>query len=89
MMKEWPTKNKDLKLAKFFIEKFALSKGEKSHIGMFEMFTNLENKSIDFQLSPWVVAMTLQFQKQYGIDQGEWVARKILTLCFTQHEQIH
>ena len=89
MNNEWPTKTKDLKTARFFIELYAINQGEESNIGLFEVSTNLSNKSLDLNVSPWVLAMTQEFQKQYGIEQGEWVARKILTLCFTQNHIIH
>jgi hypothetical protein len=88
-MNEWPTKSQDIKLARLFIEFYALSNGDSQSIGMFEIHTNIVNKSFDIQLAPWVLAMTLHFQKQYGIEKGEWIARKILTLCFTKDEQVH
>jgi hypothetical protein len=88
-MNEWPTKSQDIKLARLFIEFYAVSNGDTQSIGMFEIQTNITNKSFDIQLSPWVLAMTIHFQKQYGIEKGEWIARKILTLCLTKDEQIH
>jgi hypothetical protein len=89
MHDDWPTKLKDLKLARFFIELYAVNFEEQKNIGLFEIHTDLVNKSLDFQVSPWVLAMTQEFQKLYGLEQGEWVARKVLTLCFTQEQTIH
>lgn len=89
MSNDWPTKLKDIKLARFFIELYALNFETTTSIGLFEINTNLVKKTINLQVSPWVIAMTQEFQKLYGIEQGEWVARKILTLCFTQEQTIH
>jgi hypothetical protein len=89
MHDDWPTKLKDLKLARFFIELYAVNFEEQKNIGLFEIHANLVNKSLDFQVSPWVLAMTQEFQNLYGLEQGEWVARKVLTLCFTQEQTIH
>jgi hypothetical protein len=88
-MSDWPTKNKDLETARVFIENYALSKGESKAIGMFEITTNLEKKVFDLQLSPWVLAMTIYFQKEYGIEEGEKIARRVITTCLIQGKQIH
>ncbi len=88
-MSDWPTKTKDLETARIFIENYAHSKGESEAIGMFEITTDIDKKAFDLQLSPWVLAMTIHFQKQYGIDEGEKIARRVITLCLTQGKQIH
>jgi hypothetical protein len=88
-MSDWPTKHKDLAVAQVFIENYALSKGQTSSIGLFEVHANVQKKCFDMQLAPWVLAMTIHFQKQYGIEAGEQISRKILTHCLTQGQNIH
>jgi hypothetical protein len=89
-MGDWPTKSKDLNLAQSFIDWYANSIGRSSaSIGLFEVVADIQNKKMDLKLSPWVLAMTLYFQKIYGLEQGELISRKILTLYFTQDQSIH
>jgi hypothetical protein len=88
-MSDWPTKHKDLLVAKSFIEGYASYIGQVGNVGLFEVVADIQKKTLDLKLSPWVLAMTLHFQKLYGMEQGELVARKILTLYFTQGQKIH
>lgn len=85
-MVDWPTKKKDLKVAEMFAQSY--QKGS-AHIGIFEVLTDIEQKKLEWGLSPWVKAMTQYFQNLYGIEQGEQVVRKILTLYFVQGHTIH
>ena len=89
-MSSWPTKQKDLKVAKSFIDGYAQFVGRKiESVGLFEVVADIAKKSLELKLSPWVIAMTLHFQKIYGNTQGEEITRKILTLYFTQGQTIH
>ena len=88
-MTDWPTKQKDLAAARVFIENYAIAKGQPTSIGLIEVHANLQKKSFDLQLAPWVLAMTIHFQKQYGLESGEKISRKILTHCLTQGQNIH
>ena len=89
-MSDWPTKSKDLNLAQSFIDGYAHFIGRTSGtIGLFEVVADIPCKKLELKLSPWVMAMTLHFQKIYGLEQGELVTRKVLTLYFTQGQTIH
>ncbi|HBB53499.1 MAG TPA: hypothetical protein DCZ80_06320 [Legionellales bacterium] len=89
-MSSWPTKHKDLKVAKSFIDGYAQYVGRQSEgVGLFEVVADIAKKSLELKLSPWVIAMTLHFQKIYGNEQGEVISRKILSLYFTQGQTIH
>jgi hypothetical protein len=88
-MHDWPTKTKDLLMTKLFIEQYASTMGLDQAVGMIEIITNLQDKRFELKLAPWVTAITLHFQKQYGPDEGEKIARKVLTLCLTQGQIIH
>jgi hypothetical protein len=88
-MHDWPTKTKDLLITKIYIERYASSLGLKNSIGIFEVTTNLEKKCFEVKLSPWVMAITHHFEKQYGCEQGQIIARKVITLCLTQDQTIH
>ncbi len=89
-MNDWPTKKKDLKVARDIIESYAKSyQLQAQTIGVFEVVTDIHQKKLEWGLSPWVMAMTTYFQNLYGIEQGELVVRKILTLYFVQGQTLH
>ncbi len=88
-MSDWPTKHRDLLVAKSFIEGYASYVGQTQGVGLFEVVVDIHNKTLEMKLSPWVTAMTLHFQKLYGWEKGERVSRKVLTLYFTQGHSIH
>ncbi len=88
-MHDWPTKTKDLLITKLYIEQYASALGLKESIGIFEVTTNLQKKAFEIKLAPWVMAITLHFQKQYGKQEGENIARKVLTHCLIQDQTIH
>lgn len=85
-MQDWPTKAKDIKLAQKMIERYAQ---KQAMLGFFELLLTPGRKSFDMQLSPWIIALTLQFQDIYGTDQGQQVARKIFSLCIRQGHTLH
>lgn len=88
-MHDWPTKIKDLLTAKFYIEQYASNQGVKDAIGIFEVNTNLDKKCFEIQLSPWVEAIIGHFEHQYGVEEGQQIARKVISLCFTQGHTVH
>ena len=87
-MQDWPTKAKDIKLARRMIANYAQTQGQQM-LGLFELVLTPGRKSFDIQLSPWIIALTLQFQDIYGADHGQWVARKVLSLCIRQGQTLH
>ena len=87
-MQDWPTKARDMKLARQMIEAYAQKQGQEM-IGLFEFVLTPGRKSFDIQLSPWIIALTLQFQDIYGTEQGQWVSRKVLSLCIRQGHTLH
>ena len=88
-MQDWPTKTEDLLITRLYIEHYAASMGLNHSIGIVEVITNLQDKRFEFQLAPWVTAITLHFKNQYGLEQGEIIARRVMTLCLTQGQTIH
>lgn len=88
-MNDWPTKKKDIRLAQFYIERYARSHDLDERIGIFEIKVNSSQKSMDIQLSPWVVEMTANFIQLYGAEKGEAIARRILSLQLIAGQRIH
>lgn len=44
---------------------------------------------MSFRLSGWVVALAKHFNSVYGVDQGDFVIRQVITRCFTQGQTLH
>ena len=88
-MKDWPTKKKDLKLAQFFIQRYASTHAMDDRIGIFEVKVNTFKKTMNIQLSQWVIEMTAYFIQQYGIEKGETIARRILSMQFIAGQSVH
>ncbi len=87
-MQEWPTKAKDTRLGRQMIETYAQKKGQ-DMVGLFELVFTPGSKAFDIQLSPWIIALTLQFKDIYGPDHGEWVVRKVISFCIRQGQTLH
>ncbi|NBX85605.1 MAG: hypothetical protein EBQ95_08395 [Gammaproteobacteria bacterium] len=88
-MKDWPTKKKDLKLAQFFIQRYASTHDMDERIGIFEVKVNTFKKTMNIQLSQWVIEMTAYFIHQYGAVKGETIARRILSMQFIAGQSVH
>lgn len=88
-MSDWPTKKKDLRLAQFFIQRYAKNHALEERVGIFEIKVDPLKKSMDVQLSPWVVEMTASFIQQYGPEKGEAISRRILSLQFIAGQKVH
>ena len=85
-MHDWSTKAKDIELARQIIERYVQFQPV---LGFFEILLIPGRKSFDIQLSPWIIALTLQFQDIYGAEQGQLVARKVFSLCIRQGQTLH
>lgn len=88
MSRNWPTKQKDIELARIIIENHA---GENKHdaLGLFELIVNEKEKRINFQLSSWVLLLAKHFQKLYGAEQGDQVTRWVISHCFIGSQTVH
>lgn len=88
MNKNWPTKNKDMSTAKRIMEEYAKEQNTET-LGLFELFVNQEEKRMDFRLSSWVMTLAEHFTSLYGINQGDFVTRQVISRCITQNETLH
>lgn len=88
MNRDWPTKEKDITIAKQIMEEYATSQNTDS-LGLFELVVNLEEKRMDFHLCSWVIALATHFKTLYGASQGDFVTRQVITRCITDGQTIH
>jgi hypothetical protein len=88
MDSKWPTKEKDMYLAQLIMEEFA-DKQNSDSLGLFELVVSQEEKRMNFRLSNWVLAIAKQFNHMYGVNQGDYVTRQVISRCMTQGQTLH
>lgn len=87
-MNNWPTKTKDLHVAEQIMEEYA-SAQQTSNLTLFEITTVGKDKQFDFRLSQWVNTLAAHFFHEYGVNQGNFVLRKIVSHCLTRGTTVH
>lgn len=85
MKKDWLTSTQDLYVARQIINRF---RQDDKTLGIFEVVSSDEGKDQVF-LSEWVMILTEHFRKIYGLEQGDFVMRKIVSKCLINGEQVH
>jgi hypothetical protein len=88
MNQSWPTKDKDLQTAQLIMEEYANERDSDS-LGLFEIVVDQIEKRMNFCLSGWVVLIAKHFHSVYGISQGDFVTRQVISRCITQGETLH
>lgn len=88
MTQDWPTRDKDLKIARFIMEEYA-NECESDSLGFLEIVVDAAEKRMNFCLSGWVVILAKHFNSVYGASQGDFVTRQIITRCITQGQTLH
>lgn len=86
MSQNWPTKEKDMRVAAFFMENYAQ---DKNYLSVFELCLNQEEKRFDFRPSNWVLALAYHFVQIYGQEQGSLVTRNVIGDCLRNGETLH
>ncbi|MGC1183240.1 hypothetical protein [Legionella sp.] len=88
MSQNWPTRDKDLQTARVIMEDYANERDSDS-LGLFEIVVDITEKRMNFCLSGWVVTLAKHFNLMYGIHQGDFVIRQVITCCITQGQTVH
>lgn len=88
MSQNWPTRDKDLRTARFIMEEYA-NERDSDALGLFEIEVDQIEKRMNFCLSGWVIILAKHFNKMYGITQGNFVTRQVITSCITQGQTLH
>ncbi len=88
MDKNWPTKVKDMHVAQLIMEEHA-KEAESNSLGLFELVVNQEEKRMNFRLANWVIILAEHFNSIYGVTQGDFVTRQVVTRCITQDNILH
>lgn len=88
MDKNWPTKDKDMHIAELIMEQYA-KENDNDTLGLFELVVNQHEKRMNFRLANWVLMLAKHFNSVYGITQGDYVTRQVVTRCITQGQTLH
>jgi hypothetical protein len=88
MSQNWPTRDRDLQTARVIMEEYA-SERDSDSLGLFEIVVDPAEKRMNFCLSGWVVILAKHFNSMYGVSQGDFVTRQVITRCITQGQTLH
>ncbi len=88
MSQNWPTRERDLQAARVIMEEYA-NERESDSLGLFEIIVDQSKKRMDYRLSGWVVLLSKHFSSMYGISQGDFITRQIISQCITQGQTLH
>jgi hypothetical protein len=88
MSKNWPTRDKDIQAARIIMEQYA-NERDRDALGLFEIEVSQFEKRMNYCLAGWVVLLAKHFNSQYGVHQGNFVTRQVVTSCITQGQTLH
>lgn len=87
MKKTWLNQLQDMNAAEQIMGDYA-----EHHTGvlnLFELVVDIKEKQMDFQLAPWVHALTHHFKSVYGDEEGEAITRKLISFYMRDHQTLH
>lgn len=85
---DWPTKERDIALARSVIEQYSEAQ-ETERLGLFELSCDEQDRRLEFRLAPWVLNLAGRFLELYGADRGDAITRRVLTHCLVNGEPVH
>lgn len=88
MSQNWPTREKDLQTARVIMEEYANDR-DSNTLGLFEIVVDQMEKRMNFRLSGWVVILAKHFVSAYGVTQGDFITRQVISRCITQDATVH
>lgn len=84
----WPTKYKDLRIAQEIMEQYA-QENDTQTLSIFDWVFDPIKKRMDFHFSQWIAHLIIQFTTMYGLEQGDFVSRQIISKLIVQGETLH
>lgn len=88
MSESWPTREKDLQIARVIMEEYA-NEQDTNSLGLFEIVVDQFEKRMNFRLSGWVMILAKHFVSTYGANQGDFITRQVISRCITQDATLH
>ena len=86
-MQSWPTKEQDMQVAQYIIDKYVELNGGKD-LEVLECTVD-DCLEIQFSQPEWVVELIDTFQDKYGFEHGKEVALKIISNCMIKDATVH
>ena len=88
MSNEWTTRAKDLQVAQKIMDEYAQG-AEVEALGLFELVVDRNDKSMNFRLASWVLALVHRFNEMYDANQADYVIRQVIGFCMKQNQVVH
>ena len=88
MNENWPTKEKDLKVADKILEHHALTSDFKE-FGIVELSLEERRDVPDFKISAWVLKLAAHFYSEYGKEEGDRITKMVITQYLTKGHTVH
>lgn len=87
MNKSWPNRMRDIIIAEQLMSQFVSE--EVSGLNLFELVVDLQEKSMNFRLSRWILILAEKFVQLYGEEEGEMVTRRVISLFMREKQTLH
>lgn len=87
MAEVWTTRLQDLITAEQVISQFVNS--EEAKLNIFELVVDVQEKQMNFVLSPWVLALADKYASIYGDDKGELITRRVISFFIRESQTLH
>lgn len=89
MIKDWPTQELDLEIAKDIIDKHTALNDDET-LNFIEVSINKENENkFEVKMPEWINDLAQHFRTRYGYEHGYAVTSKILTRFLLKNETVH
>lgn len=82
-----PIRFRDLLIAEQVMSQFFSE--EKLGLNLFELVVDLKEKSMNFRLSPWVIALAEKYTTLYGEEEGEIITRRVISFFMRDRHTLH
>lgn len=89
MRNDWPTQPQDMQTAAAIIDKYVeLNDGEP--LGMLEVVIDKQKlKPVEIRIPKWIQEIVGHFRNQYGYEEGQSIASKVIIKMLLKDETIH
>ncbi len=88
MQEPWSTVQDDLSLANEIIDKYVDLLAEGEELPMPRIVARLDN-ALEYWMPEWMLEIAETFSDRYGIEQGDYVTRRVFTHYLLQGKTIH
>jgi hypothetical protein len=88
MQENWPTEQEDLAIANDIIEKHIDMLDEHAELPMPRIMARLDN-AVEYLTPDWMIEIAEAFDERYGLTQGDYITRRVLTHYLLRGKVVH